>query len=98
MTPALWATYGVLAVVGLAALTVIHRLAEVHHLYIGMAVALIPWPPAHYVGLVLMADDTVQHAVQAVDFLRGMKPRPDWSPIHRLYAWAYRLIAVSSDS
>ena len=98
MTPELWVAYGVLAVAGLAALVLIHRLAEIHHLYIGMALALIPWPPAHWVGLVLMADDTVQHAVQAIDFLRGLKPRPDWSPIHRLYVWAYRLIATTSDS
>lgn len=98
MTPALWWTYGALALVGLVSLTLIRRLAEVHHLYIGMALALLPWQPAHWVGLVLMADDAVQHAVEAIDFLRGFKPRPDWSPIHNLYVWAYRLIANTSDS
>ena len=93
MTPDLWWAYGALALVGLVSLALIGRLVEVHHLYIGMALALIPWPPAHWAGLVLMADDTVQHAVQAIDFLRGLKPRPDWSPVHRAYVWVYQLVA-----
>lgn len=96
MTPALWIAYGALALVGLASLLVIHRLAEVHHLYIGMALALIPWTPAQWVGLVLMLDDAMQHTVQAVEYLRGFI-LPDWSPIHRLYVWAYRLVARTSD-
>lgn len=93
MTPALWVTYGVLAAVGLLAILIIHRLVEIHHLYIGMAVALLPSPWARWVGLLLMADDAMQHAVQAIDYLRGLKPRPDWSPVHRAYVWAYQLVA-----
>ncbi|HXE60893.1 MAG TPA: hypothetical protein VN607_09305 [Gemmatimonadaceae bacterium] len=97
MTPALWLTYGVLAFMGLVALAIIRRLAEAHHLYIGMALALIPWPPARYAGLVLMADDAVQHAVEAIEYFRGYI-LPDWSPIHRLYVLLYRLIARTADS
>lgn len=97
MTSALWIAYGALALVGLGSLGIIHRLREIHHLYIGMALALVPWPAAHWVGLVLMLDDSVQHAVEAVAYLRG-RIMPDWSPIHRLYVWAYRAVISTSDS
>lgn len=93
MPVAFWWIYGALAVIGVASLVRIHRLAEIHHLYIGAAVALLPWPVAQWTGLVLMADDAVQHAVQAIDALRGLPPRPDWSPVHRAYVWAYQHVA-----
>lgn len=93
----MWIAYGALALAGVVSLLIIHRLAEVHHLYIGAALALVPWEPARWVGLVLMLDDAVQHAVEAVAYLDG-RIMPDWSPIHRLYVWAYRAVISTSDS
>lgn len=92
-TEAFWTAYGVLAVIGLAAIARLGRLVELHHLYWGAAIALIPWTPTRIVGLVLMLDDTVQHAVQAAQLLTGHAPEPDWSPVHRAYVAVYRWVA-----
>lgn len=53
------------------------KVAQIHHGYLGAALMLVPWWPAQLVGLVILADDLVQHLMQ----LR----KPDWlSPLHRL--------------
>lgn len=88
-----WWAFASLALAGTAALLQLRRLREWHHLYYGIVLGALPWWPARLVGLVLLADDAVQHLAQAQDVAYGLPPRPDWSPIHRLYVWLVRRIA-----
>lgn len=83
----------VLAVLLVGALMWLRRLKEWHHGYLGLLLCLIPWTPAKIIGLILLADDTLQHVVQCF--------RPAYlSPFHQLYAkwlwpmaWVQRLTA-----
>jgi hypothetical protein len=67
----------------------LHRLKEWHHGYYGAAlcldVAVFGWSAWFaWLGVALLLDDTVQHAVEAF----GRRPRmADFTPIHRLGAW-----------
>jgi hypothetical protein len=70
----------------------LHRLKEWHHGYYGAAlcldVAVFGWSAWFaWLGVALLLDDTVQHAVEAF----GRRPRmADFTPIHRLGAWIIR--------
>lgn len=76
-----------LAVVLASALVRLGRVRELHHGYYGFLLALLPWHIPHVLGVVLLADDAMQHAVQVW--------RPAFeSPLHRLYDIAYRLPAI----
>lgn len=79
-----------LAAFALAALLVLHRVREVHHLYIGLALTLVPVFWARVVGALLVLDDATQHMAQAVDHLDGHPVPSDFSPVHRLYVAAAR--------
>ena len=62
----------------------LHLLRQWHHEYIGMACMALPWTAARAVGLGVMLDDAVQHAVQLW--------RPSYlSPLHRLndFVWVH---------
>lgn len=87
-----WWAYAIGALVGLTSLSRLRRLGELHHLYYGLALGALPWWPVRLLGLALVADDAMQHLVQAQDVAYGLPPRPDWSPLHRLYVWLVRRV------
>ena len=66
------------------------RLRELHHGYYGAVLAVLPWWPLRILGMYLLLDDVWQHWVEALDIEDGRVPRPDFSPVHRLYLWLYR--------
>lgn len=75
-------TAGVTAAAWLASVLRLGALGELHHFYYGLALYLWPDAPAWAkgLGLAVMADDAVQHAVQLRD--------PDYrSPMHRGAYW-----------
>ena len=76
-----------LAIVLLSSLLWLGRLRETHHGYYGLLLALAPWGPLRVTGLVLPADDALQHAVQV--WYPAFR-----SPLHRAYGLLYRLRVV----
>jgi len=84
-----WVLNGVLALVRLK------RLKEVHHLYIGAALACLPWWWARVLGVVLVIDDSIQHSVQVTDLDNGKTPRPDWTPVHKIGVWLLKLVGYT---
>lgn len=77
----------VLYIVLMWALTAIGRANELHHGYMGVVLLLAapflpPWSAV--VGLVLLGEDTIQHAVEAFDLLVRHRVLNDWTPIHWL--------------
>src|SRR5438445_6245540 len=67
-------------------------LKQWHHGYLGIALALIGALNSKtlfvVLGLILLVDDVVQHAVQYIT-------QTEWhSPLHRLYAWVYARVAL----
>lgn len=65
------------------------RFAEIHHGHFGLllilAAMLGAWSWLGWVGVVVLADDTMQHGIQR------WARRPAYrSPLHRLYGVAYR--------
>jgi hypothetical protein len=77
-----------LALLLFAALLDLGRLREWHHGYMGILLAgLGVWLPLRIAGLVILADDVVQHLIQT--------RWPDYrSPLHRAYGVLYRIPAV----
>jgi hypothetical protein len=89
----IYATWSAFAV-GFVALVTTGRVIERHHLYWGLPFLAVPWPPAHAVALVVVADDAMQHTWQAVCRLRGRPVPADFSPMHR--AWVHMALYVAS--
>ena len=68
------------AVLLFGSLAALERLGEWHHGYAGLLLYMAPWHAAEIAGLVLLADDALQHAIQ-------LRWNPVYrSPLHRLYA------------
>lgn len=86
--------------VGLYSIFRIGHTAELHHLYYGMAGAILclalslPWPVLA-VCLLVTLDDAFQHTMQLVLWAgKHYSPKVDpeelySSPLHRFYAWVY---------
>jgi len=68
------------------------NLKQWHHGYLGIALCLIGILGSRtlfvVLGLILLIDDVVQHAVQYIT-------RTEWaSPLHRAYSWVYGRVAL----
>lgn len=74
----------VLYIVLMWALTTIGRANELHHGYMGVVLLLAPHLVAYQaiIGLTLLADDVLQHAVEAFALLIAHKVINDFTPIH----------------
>ena len=82
--------YAALTVVLGASLARLHRVQEVHHGYMGIGLGLLSlvlWPWLQWVGLVLLADDTYQHAFEAYCVIKGWTEPGDFTLIHRFGSW-----------
>lgn len=81
----------ILAALLFASLWYMHRLDEVHHGFIGIALMLLSgiWggPLLFWSGVVLLADDDVQHVYEALCLLLHRPVPPDFTPIHKLGAY-----------
>ena len=88
MSALYWPVFFALAALVVLAIWRIDRLGEMHHAWIGIALAALPWWPARLAALVLLADELYQHGTQAIEAMRGLPMRPDFSPIHRAYVTA----------